>query len=152
MEKREVLCVYCPRALRSSSVRRYETFMEWLKCLFSNVVDRLFVATNQSTKDRRIQTLRLDTNQLSLMQDPTCVVTCITSRGEMKWTLCLLRSSNVSPKFASMKQALFKRKIYPIHDAFQQQQNQWMTLHYKTLHRNRHGLTSTLYRCFLMSQ
>ena len=42
-----------------------------IRCLYNNVIDRLFVATSESTNDRRVQTLRLDTNQLFLIWNPT---------------------------------------------------------------------------------
>ena len=38
--------------------------------LCSNAFRRLFVSTSQLTKDRREQTLRLDTIQLALIQKP----------------------------------------------------------------------------------
>ena len=44
---------------------------EWIRCSYKNVIDRQFVATNQSTNDQREQTLHIDISQLALNQDPT---------------------------------------------------------------------------------
>ena len=53
------------------SVRDKKILREWIRCLYNNVIDRLYVVTNQSTTDQREQTLHLDTSQLVLNQDPT---------------------------------------------------------------------------------
>ena len=71
LESREILCVHRPKFLTASAGPRYKTSREWIRCLNNNIIDRLCVATNQSTNDRREQTLRLDTSQLVLNQDPT---------------------------------------------------------------------------------
>ena len=52
-------------------VRDKKNSREWIRCLYTNVIDRLCVATNQSTNDQRKQTLQLDTSQLVLNQDLT---------------------------------------------------------------------------------
>ena len=46
----------------------YKILEEWIRCLYNNVTERLLVATSQSTNDRRVQTLRVDTNQVALIQ------------------------------------------------------------------------------------
>ena len=70
LESWEVLC---------SSSRKFDCFSrsgikilrELIRCLYNNVIDRLFVATSQSTNDRRLQTLSPDINQKALIHDPT---------------------------------------------------------------------------------
>ena len=69
-ESREVLCVHRPKVLNVSAGPGYGTWREWIRCLYNNVIDRLFEATIQSTNDRGVQTLHLDTNQLVLIRDP----------------------------------------------------------------------------------
>ena len=71
LESRETLCVHRPKLLTVSAGQGYKFFREWLRCLYNNVIDRLCVATNQSTNDQREQTLHLDTSQIVLNQDPT---------------------------------------------------------------------------------
>ena len=60
----------------------YKILREWIRCLYNNTIDRLCVATKDLTNDQREQTLQLGTSQLA-----NCVlrvVTCITSRGDLK--------------------------------------------------------------------
>ena len=71
LESREVLCVRCPKNLVVSAGPGYKTFKEWIRYFYNNVIDRLFEATSQSINDRRVDTLRLDTNQLPLIRGPT---------------------------------------------------------------------------------
>ena len=71
LESREILGVRRPKVLTVSVVPEYKILRERIRCLYSNVIDRLCVATNQSTNDQREQTLHLDTSQLVLNQDPT---------------------------------------------------------------------------------
>ena len=71
MESREILCVHRPKILTVSASPGYKNLREGIRCLYNNVIDRLCVATNQSTNDQREQTLHLDTSQLVLNQDPT---------------------------------------------------------------------------------
>ena len=42
--------------------------MEYFRYLRSSVSDRLFMETNQSINDQKVQTLHLDTNQQELIQ------------------------------------------------------------------------------------
>ena len=42
-----------------------------IRCFYNNVIDRLCVATNQSTNDQREQTFQMDPSQLVMNQDPT---------------------------------------------------------------------------------
>ena len=96
MESRETLCVHRPKF---SVGPGYKILSEWIRCLYNNVIDRLCVVTNQSTNDQREQTLHLDTSQLVLNQDPTVlrVVTCITSRGDLKRTMWVFCNSTSLP-------------------------------------------------------
>ena len=81
---------------------------EWIQCLCSVVVDRLFVMTSQSTNDRRGQTLRLDRNVLAFMREKLC-----TERVDLHHFRRRFEENNVrvlelygSPKFALMKQVV----------------------------------------------
>ena len=40
-------------------------------CVYNSVIDRLYQATSEKTNNRKVQTLRFDTNQLALMRDQT---------------------------------------------------------------------------------
>ena len=71
LESREILCVHLPNFLTVPTGRGYKILRVWIRCLYKNLIDRLCVATNQSTNDQRGQTLHLDTSQLALSQDPT---------------------------------------------------------------------------------
>ena len=72
LESREILCFHRPKVLTVSKGREYENSREWIRFLYNNVTDHLGLATNQSTKDQREQTLLLDTRQqLVPNQDPT---------------------------------------------------------------------------------
>ena len=71
LDSREILCVHRPKVLIVSAGPRYQTLKDWIRCLYNNVIDRLFDATSQLTNDPRIQTLRLDTKQLLLIGDQT---------------------------------------------------------------------------------
>ena len=70
LESRQFLCVHRRKLLTVSVGPEYKTLMEWIWCLYNNVFDLLFMATSQPTNDRRVQTLRLHTNQLALIQVP----------------------------------------------------------------------------------
>ena len=70
LECRETLCVHRLKFLTVSAVLRCKIFRECIRCLYNNVIDRLCVATSQSTNDRREQMLRLDTSQLALIRVP----------------------------------------------------------------------------------
>ena len=65
----EIFCVHRPKSLTAASSQGYKILKEWIQRLCGIVVDCMFVATNHSTNDRRIQTLRLDTNLLVLTRD-----------------------------------------------------------------------------------
>ena len=65
------MCVHRPKILTVSAGPGYKILREWIRCLYNNVMDHLFVETSQSTNDRRLQPLRLDTNQVALIRDPT---------------------------------------------------------------------------------
>ena len=71
LESRENLCVHRPIFWTVSAGPWYKVLREWIRYLYNNVIDRLCVATNQSTNDQREQTLQLDTSQLVLNQEPT---------------------------------------------------------------------------------
>ena len=64
-------CVHRSEILNVSAGTVYEILRERIQCLYNNVIDRLCVVTNQSTKDQREQTWHLVTSQLVLNQDPT---------------------------------------------------------------------------------
>ena len=76
MESRDILCVHRPKFLTFSAGPGFKILREWIRCLYKIVIDRLFVATSQSTNDRRLETLRLDTNQLVLIRDPIVHLAC----------------------------------------------------------------------------
>ena len=65
------MCVHRPKVLIVSAGPGYEILREWIRCLYNNVIHRLFEATSQSINDPRVQTLRLDTKQLALIRDAT---------------------------------------------------------------------------------
>ena len=67
----KILCVYRPKFLTVSAVQECKILREWVRCLYNNVIDRLCLATNQSTNDQREQKLHLDTKEIDLNQDPT---------------------------------------------------------------------------------
>ena len=60
-----------PNVLIVSAGPGFKRLSEWIRYLYNYIIDRLFGATSQSTKNRRVQTLRLDTNQLALIWGPT---------------------------------------------------------------------------------
>ena len=68
LENREILCVQRPKILIFSVDPVNKSLRECIRCLYNNVVDRLFQATSKSTNDRRVQTLWLDIIQLALIQ------------------------------------------------------------------------------------
>ena len=95
LESREELCVHCPEVLTVSAGPGYKVFREWIRCLYNNVTDCLCVATSQSINDRREQMVRLD-HSTSSDPSPICainVLTCITSRDDLKRTMCVFWSS-----------------------------------------------------------
>ena len=67
---REILSFRRPKKLIISGGPGYKTLQEWIRCLYNNVTDRLFVATGQSINDRKEQMLRLDTSQLAPIAVP----------------------------------------------------------------------------------
>ena len=69
LESREILCVHCPNFLTASAGLGYIILSERIRCLYNDVIDCLYMATNQSTIDQREQTLHLDTSPLLLNQD-----------------------------------------------------------------------------------
>ena len=71
LDSREILCVHRPKILNASSVQGHKNLREWIQSLCSNVVDRPVLATNQSSNDRWVQTLRLNTIQRVLIRDRT---------------------------------------------------------------------------------
>ena len=79
---------------------------EWMQCLCSNLVDRLFTATSQSTNYRRLQTLRLHINQLSLIREPTKTADLHPITGIFEGNNVRVLELNVSPRFALMNQVV----------------------------------------------
>ena len=71
LESRAILCVHRRNFSTVSAGLGYKILREWIRCFYNNVIDRLCVATNQSTNDQREQTLHLDTSQLVPNQVPT---------------------------------------------------------------------------------
>ena len=71
LESGESLCVQCPKFLTVSAGPGYKILREWIRCLYNNVIDRVCVATIQSTNDQKEQRLHLDTIQLVLNQVTT---------------------------------------------------------------------------------
>ena len=70
LEIREILCFHGQKFLTVSAGPGYKISREWMLFLYNNVIDRLCVATNQSTNDQREQTLHLNTSQPVLNQVP----------------------------------------------------------------------------------
>ena len=70
LENREVFCVHRPNFLTVSDGLGYKILREWIRCLYINVIDCLFVATSQHINDGKEQMLRLATNQLGLIRVP----------------------------------------------------------------------------------
>ena len=75
----------------------------------SKVVNRPFVATSQSTNDRGVQMLRLNSNRLTLARTQLCTERADLNHGMGRFEENNMRvlELNVSPKFALMKQVLF---------------------------------------------
>ena len=71
LESREILCFHCTKLLGVSAGPDYKTLREWIRCVYVYLIDHLFKATVQSTNDPGVQTLRLESNQLALIRDPT---------------------------------------------------------------------------------
>ena len=76
LQKRNFLCVHCPKMLNFSSVQTYNFLKELIQCSCSEIFERLFVATSQLGNTSRVQTLRLITIQLALITDPTVHCEC----------------------------------------------------------------------------
>ena len=97
-----------PKILFVPAGSGYKILTEWIWCLYDNVIDRLFVVTSQSTSERKVQTLRLDANQVALIRGPILAklddLNQNTERLEVNNVLVL--ELNVSPKFALMKQVV----------------------------------------------
>ena len=70
LECRVILCGHCPKFWTVSAGPGYKILREFIRCLYNNVIDRLFVAASQSINDCREQMLRLDTSQLALIRVP----------------------------------------------------------------------------------
>ena len=67
---RGTLCVHRPKIFIFSNGPGYETLMEWIPFLNAKLIDRLFLATSQSIKERRDQILRLDNSRLAVVRFP----------------------------------------------------------------------------------
>ena len=65
-----ILFAHRPKTSNVSSCREYKISREWNQCLFSNKLDRLFVAKSYSTIDLWEQLWRLDINPQALIRDP----------------------------------------------------------------------------------
>ena len=122
LKSKEIFCVHRWKTLNVSTGRGFKILREWIQYLYNNVIDCLFVVTSQSINDRREQTLRLDTSQLTLIRHPFCalsVLTGVTSRGELKRTVCVFWSWTSRPSFHSERSCAYS-KSYGIHIVFQQ--------------------------------
>ena len=71
LESREIFRVHRSKSLNALNVRECKFLTEQNHCLCNNVIYRLSAATNQSTNEKKEQSLHLDTSQLALNQDPT---------------------------------------------------------------------------------
>ena len=60
-------CIQFPRSLNSSIARVNNIFNAWIHCLYSNVVDCLFVIITQSYKSRKERVLLLNSLQKTLI-------------------------------------------------------------------------------------
>ena len=67
LESRAILCIHRSKNSVSSVGPGFKTLRDWIRCLYNNVIDRLFVATSQSMIDRRQQVFSFVTNQLALI-------------------------------------------------------------------------------------
>ena len=86
LESSNILRAHRPKTLKSSIVQGHN-FCAVMECMCNHVVHRLFVATSQLTNDHRVQTLRVDTNQLALIRDLTVHwVYWLASRHGDTWT------------------------------------------------------------------
>ena len=70
LERRESLCLHCPRVLIIPDVSGLKNLRELIRCLYSNVINRLFVAISQIKNNSREQILRLGTSQVALIRAP----------------------------------------------------------------------------------
>ena len=61
------MCSHHLEVLTNSAGPKYKNLKEWIPYLYINKINRLLESTSQSTNDRRVQTLRVDTNQLPLI-------------------------------------------------------------------------------------
>ena len=96
----EVLCAQRLKTLRASIVREYEIMREWIQYKSSNVVDRLFVVTSQSMIDRRkhVASWYQSTSSDTRPNFALSVLTCMTSRGDLKRTMCVVWCSLSRPR------------------------------------------------------
>ena len=111
LENKEILCVHRPWIWNVSVGPGLKILRDWIWCLCNNVIDRLFEATSQSTIDRRVATLRVDTNQLALIGDRLCTKrTDLHHVTRFEGNKVRVLELNVSPKFVLMKQVVLNVK------------------------------------------
>ena len=136
-DSRELLCVHRPKFLTVSDGLGFKSVREWIRCLYNNVIDRLFVATSQKLKDRRGRRCLSTAVKLLLSEFQKCTKRSdlhhITARLEMNNVRNLVL--NVSPKFVLMTQVV-------LHDVFQQYHYQQVLLSCKSFHLSCQRLTS----------
>ena len=86
LHSREISCGHRPKFLIVSAGLGNRTLRERIRWLYNNVIYRLFEVISHLTKDRRVQTLRLDTNQIALIWGPTVHSACsLASRHRKIW-------------------------------------------------------------------
>ena len=59
-----------PKTLSVSAGPVYKHLREWIRCLYNDVIDCLFVTTTQSKNDRMEGMFRLRTSQRALIRVP----------------------------------------------------------------------------------
>ena len=153
-EVREILCVHCPKSLKASNVREYKNLMEENHCLWNNIsiVNPLQQINQKMTKGNR-RCISIPVNQLWTKTHRTpSVVTCITSRGDLKRTMWVVCNTTSLPSLLCWKRLCLIPQFYSFPNVPQWWQCQQRLLNCNFFHKSRQYLTSTLYRCFLMNQ
>ena len=97
------MCVHRPK---TSSVQGHKILTEWVQCLLSNAVDRLFVAASQSTIDPKVQILasRYQSTSSDPLQTKRAHFDHVTGRFEENNVR--FSELNNSPTFSLIKQVV----------------------------------------------
>ena len=95
LESREILCVHRPKSLIALYVQEYKISTEQNHCLCKNVIYRLSI--NKPTKGTDAASRYQSTSSEPRLNCAPRVVTCITSRGDLKRTMWVLCNSTFLP-------------------------------------------------------